>query len=454
MSNNVSILVVEDSRTQAEQLRYILEQNGYQVYVTYNGVQALDYIIMKKPTIIISDIIMPEMDGYELCKTVKTNESLKDIPVILLTGLSDPKDVIKGLSSGADNFLTKPFNEQFLLSRIRHILINKELRQCGSTEMGMEVFFEGQKHFLTSERMQIIDLLLSTFENAVQKNLELEQSNNQLKDALNQIRLLENNYRTILEKNSDAMVVVTCQGVVSYVNPAAEALFGCSANEILEKPFRFKLTSGEKKEVSIVRENNELVVAEMHVVEINWEGKNAYLASLRDVTENVQLREKLRNLSLRDELTGLYNRRGFITLAEQQLEATKVTAGKLMMFFVDLDQMKRINDQFGHHQGDQALIDTASILRETFRESDLLSRLGGDEFAVIVLGDQEDRLPELTANITKNVKKFNSRGIRKYNISLSFGVAFYDPGHPCTLDELINSADKCMYENKRSKVTA
>ncbi|MEG6522992.1 diguanylate cyclase [Desulfotomaculum sp. 1211_IL3151] len=452
MNNKVKILVVEDSRTQAEQLRYILEQNGYQVHVTYNGVQALDYISSNKPSIIISDIIMPEMDGYDLCKAVKTNEGLKGIPVILLTGLSDAKDVIKGLSCGADNFVTKPFNEQFLLSRIRHILINQELRRCGSTEMGMEVFFEGQKHFLTSERMQIIDLLLSTFENAVQKNLELEQSNNQLKDALNKIKILEHNYRTILEKNSDAMVVADCQGVMCYVNPAAETLFGCSAKEIMDQPFKYSMASGEKKEVTIERLNKDRLVAEMHVVEINWEGKNAYLASLRDVTENVQLREKLRNLSLRDELTGLYNRRGFITLTEQQLKVTKRAGEKLMLFFVDLDKLKMINDQLGHHEGDQALIDTANILIKTFRESDIISRLGGDEFAVLVLGDQKDRVPQLTARLMDHVNRHNAKGIRQYGISLSFGIAFFDAELPCSLDELINTADKNMYQNKRSKV--
>src|SRR6185503_16287206 len=122
--DKVEILVVEDSPTQAERLRYILEQHNYSVSVAQNGKQALTLLSQHKPTLVISDIMMPEVDGYQLCQQIKTNESLKDIPVILLTSLSDPKDVIRGLECRADNFITKPYDEEYLLSRIHYILAN------------------------------------------------------------------------------------------------------------------------------------------------------------------------------------------------------------------------------------------------------------------------------------------------------------------------------------------
>ncbi len=175
------ILIVEDSPTQLEQLRFILEQNGYSVRIAREGVSALHKIRERKPEMVISDIVMPELDGYSLCKIIKEDNELKDIPVMLLTNLSDPQDVIKGLQAGADNFLTKPYNEHFLLSRISYILLNKELR-LGSTssDMGIDIFFGGRKYFINSNRMQIIDLLLSTYENAIQKNAELAEANHQL----------------------------------------------------------------------------------------------------------------------------------------------------------------------------------------------------------------------------------------------------------------------------------
>lgn len=180
MEKDVTILIVEDSLTQALQLQYLLEKNGYSVVAARHGREALDHLQGHEPSLIISDIVMPEMDGYELCTHIRADERLKDIPIILLTALSDPHDVIRALECGADNFVTKPYNESFLLSRIRNILLNQELRQHSVSEMGIEIIFGGRKHFITSNRMQILDLLFSTYENAVEKNRELERVNNEL----------------------------------------------------------------------------------------------------------------------------------------------------------------------------------------------------------------------------------------------------------------------------------
>lgn len=179
MAENIKILVVEDSKIQAKQLKHVLEQNHYDVSVAYNGHEALQSIKTKPPIIVISDILMPGMDGYELCRRIKQDQNLKCIHVILLTSLTDPSDIIKGLECGADNFITKPYNELFLLSRLKYILANQELRQnvFTSSEIGIEIFFAGQKHHLNSERMQIIDLLLSTYETLVEKNKELTDAN-------------------------------------------------------------------------------------------------------------------------------------------------------------------------------------------------------------------------------------------------------------------------------------
>lgn len=175
------ILVVEDSLTQLEQLRYILEQNNYVVKTASNGLLAQEILKNGTVDLVISDILMPEMDGYELCNWIKTTPETKEIAVMLLTSLSDPKDVIRGLQAGADNFLTKPYNEHFLISRISYILLNKEIRKTSHiSDAGIDVFFGGQKYFINSDKMQIIDLLLSTYENAIHKNGELAEANKQL----------------------------------------------------------------------------------------------------------------------------------------------------------------------------------------------------------------------------------------------------------------------------------
>jgi DNA-binding response OmpR family regulator len=294
MSEDIDILIVEDSPVQAAYLQQILEQRNYHVSVAHNGKEALIAMRNHKPSIVISDIIMPEMDGYELCQSIRSDEDLKHIPVILLTQLSDPEDVIRGLEYGADNFVTKPYSEEFLLSRIRYVLMNQELRRGAVTEEAIEIFFANQKYSISSDRVQILDLLLSTYEAAIQKNQELEQANEELKIAFGTIKTLETNHRTLLEKNADAIVVVDRDGIMRFVNPAAVALFGRKAEDLLGELFDFPVVAGETTEVSVVRSGGETVVAEMRVVETNWEGESVYLASLRDITQRKRTEEALR----------------------------------------------------------------------------------------------------------------------------------------------------------------
>jgi two-component system sensor histidine kinase/response regulator len=175
------IVIVEDSPTQAEQLKCIIETHGYHVVAASNGREALALLRSDKPNLVISDIVMPEMDGYELCKQIKTDEKLKDVPVILLTALSDPADVIRGLECGADNFLTKPYDERVLLSRTEYLRLNWRLPESKQVQMGVEITFSGQKYFITSDRLQILNLLLSTYEAAVSKNRQLVQAQGELR---------------------------------------------------------------------------------------------------------------------------------------------------------------------------------------------------------------------------------------------------------------------------------
>src|SRR5882724_12769805 len=118
------ILIAEDSATQAQRLQHILEQHGYRVTATANGRLALEAAQRSKPALIISDVIMPEMNGYELCGRIKADARLSDVPVVLVTTLSDPHDVIRGLECRADNFIIKPYDEHYLLSRIQFVLLN------------------------------------------------------------------------------------------------------------------------------------------------------------------------------------------------------------------------------------------------------------------------------------------------------------------------------------------
>jgi len=188
-SNRVKteILIVEDSPTQAERLKYLLELEDYSVTVAGNGRQALAYLAGHKPTLIISDIVMPGMNGYELCKEIKSDESTWEIPVILLTSLMSSEDVLEGLACGADNFITKPYNEEYILSIISKILAGSRLRKTERVRMGVEVLIAGKRRFITADQQQMLSLLLSTYEAAVQRNSELTKVQDELRSLNEQL---------------------------------------------------------------------------------------------------------------------------------------------------------------------------------------------------------------------------------------------------------------------------
>jgi len=170
----IEILIVEDSPTQAERLRRLIQSVKYRARVAGNGRLALEAIHERKPHLVLSDIVMPEMDGYDLCRAIKADAGLRDIPVILVTSLNDPKDIIRGIECGADNFIRKPYAEDYLLNRIGHMLVNQKLRKNQNMEVGIALYLGEQKHFINAERQQILDLLISTYEQAVQVNSELQ----------------------------------------------------------------------------------------------------------------------------------------------------------------------------------------------------------------------------------------------------------------------------------------
>jgi diguanylate cyclase (GGDEF)-like protein len=169
--------------------------------------------------------------------------------------------------------------------------------------------------------------------------------------------------------------------------------------------------------------------------------------ALQCATKQYMVQTELSHLALMDELTGLYNRRGFLALADRQLRLARRSDRSLLLFFIDLDGLKQINDVFGHTEGDAALVWTAETLEATFRDSDVIARMGGDEFAALAIeasGDSE-------FSIRERLTEYLSSASRDYKLSVSLGTARFDPWNPVSIRELIAAADRAMYEQKRRR---
>lgn len=172
---------------------------------------------------------------------------------------------------------------------------------------------------------------------------------------------------------------------------------------------------------------------------------------IQDITERKRAEAAIHTLSLADELTGLYNRRGFMAFSQQHLASLHRTNQAVVIIYADLDGLKAINDSFGHKEGDRALIKTAELLKETFRSSDVLARLGGDEFTALAAVAEDEGIDKLRSRLEQKFANYNARGIVPYKLSLSIGVAQLDAAGTQSLEDLMATADIAMYENKRRK---
>lgn len=304
------ILIAEDDPVSRRVLSATLTAWGHEVVVTSNGLEA--WVALqgeKRPPLAILDWMMPEMDGLEVCRNIRRQESASSTYVILLTAKSLRADLIEALEAGADDFLTKPFDRNELRVRL---------------DVGARIV-----------------------------NLQ----------------------RSLAER---------------------------------------------------VRELEEAI------------------------EERKRAEEELRELSLTDELTGLYNRRGFFTLAEHHLKAARRMNQSSLMIYADMDGLKQINDTFGHQAGSQAISKTADILRLTFRESDIIARLGGDEFAVLAAG-AADRMDILSGRLQGKLRTYNEQAAHGYALSLSLGSVEVKADNGLTIEELVAKADEVMYRHKRCK---
>jgi diguanylate cyclase (GGDEF)-like protein len=170
-----------------------------------------------------------------------------------------------------------------------------------------------------------------------------------------------------------------------------------------------------------------------------------------NIAKRKKMEEKLYIMSLTDELTGVYNRRGFFTIAENRLKIAKRQKSELLLLYADLDNLKEINDKFGHEEGDNLLKDTVNILKSIYRECDIIARIGGDEFVVFPVGTNKSHIEIITSRLQKTIEDINAKRDQSYKLSLSVGISAYDPETVTSIDGLLAEADRLMYKHKIRK---
>lgn len=278
----------------------------------------------------------------------------------------------------------------------------------------------------------------------------------------------EERYRSLVESTEDSIYVVDRDMKYLYVNKKHMKRLGAQEDEIIgmshydfhsadeirefvEKVGRvFDTGNSTQHEHRSHRDGRYFLRTLSPIKEPSGEIVAVTVIS-KDITELKRLEEELRTLSLTDDLTGLYNRRGLMALGQQQLRMAHRLKKGLYILYADVDELKAINDSFGHKEGDRLLVMTANLLRNTFRSADIIARIGGDEFVCVLVATDETTSDTIRDRLVEGIDEFNSRRDISFKLSLSFGLSFYDPDSPRSLEELLIQADRSMYEWKSRK---
>jgi len=269
--------------------------------------------------------------------------------------------------------------------------------------------------------------------------------------------------QSLLDSIQAGIVVIDAESrTIVDMNPVVSEMLGLPREQIIGRECDTLICSADKadrlvSEEWICAERSEQVITDCRGREIpvlrtagvkEISGQKFIIVSFIDISERKKLEERLHQLSITDELTKILNRRGFITLAEQQLKVADRRKKPFYLLYADVNNMKLINDTHGHSSGDEALMQVAMALK-MFRESDIVGRLGGDEFAALFSGESGDLTKELiTKRFNENLRIISKQRDRKFKLTISVGIIRYDPQNPCSLHDLLSRADQLMYKHK------
>jgi two-component system, cell cycle response regulator len=438
------VLVVDDMLSNVRLLEAKLSAEYFEVITATNGVEALEAMASQRPDIVLLDIMMPGIDGLEVCRRMKSNPATQHVPVILVTALDQPEDRVRGLEAGADDFLTKPVNDLALFCRVKSLvrlkMLTDELSHRSPNGFALAkhsvdpVSDAPGRVLIVDNRSNLIERIRSTVADGHQLSLAEDPQ-----QAV--FRVAEGNFELVI------------------INLDLENFDGlrlCSQLRSLERTRQVPIL------IIVDPDDNQRLLRALDM------GVNDYLlrpvdklellARMKTQIKRWRYTEMLRNnvlqtleLALTDPLTGFYNRR-FLDAQVQPLAARTLEQGRPMSLLVlDVDHFKRVNDTYGHAAGDRVLVDVAERIRRSVRGNDFPCRIGGEEFVVAL----PDANIELAAKVAERIRKAISAkpmasGIPGGHlaITISIGVATCDMAER-SIDGAMKRADEALYRAKR-----
>lgn len=449
------VLVVDDIHPNVKLLEIKLSNEYFDVLTAMSGLEALEVIEKEMPDIVLLDVMMPGMDGFETCRKIRENPATTHLPVVMVTALSDPADRVRGLEAGADDFLTKPVDDVALFARVRSLLRLK---------MTMDEWLIREK---TSNQLGVIPdpESLADIRTEDSKTLIIESSS---VDAANFERSLADISGFIAKASSaeEGITLATSHDfdliICNLTLPDSDPLRLVSHLRAHERTRQTAiLTVGERAQMDLLARALDLGVNDYLLKPVDPAELAARCRTqMRRSAFQALLRSNYQHsleLALTDEMTGLYNRRYFITHLREWMVKSAETQKSLALLMIDVDFFKQVNDTHGHAAGDKVLKELAEIMTMNIRHFDLAARLGGEEFVVFMPDAVQDVSVQVAERLRNRIMsyKFELPGKDEaIPITVSIGVALWcDTAE--SIDEILERADKALYaakQNGRNKV--
>lgn len=404
----MKILFADDCHIAALPVILYLEKCGYTVNHVENGQQAIDSYLQETPDLILMDVMMPIMDGIEATKTIRALSEDHWVPIVMMTGLNEQSDILKGFDAGADDYVIKPVNLRLLLARL---------------------------------------------------------------NAMRRVVMMQESLFNILDNVFEGIITIDQKGLIKSYNRAAERIFGYAYHEVLgenikclmPKPYseqhdahldryqkdRTAHIIGVGRKVQGLRKNGEVFPMRLSVTEIRRNHETLFIGLVSDISEEEIGRRRVEFLAMHDSLTGLPNRAYLNETMELILHSAASSDKKHALLFIDLDGFKPINDELGHDCGDQALRIIAQRLRSHLPADDFVARIGGDEFVVLCYDVQTaENALKIAGRLLEAIKGVMLLNEQPRQMSASIGITLI-PQHGKTATELLTLADKAMYQAKK-----
>ena len=438
------ILVVDDVPANVKLLQAKLTSEYYDVITAVDGFDAINKTKKHKPDLILLDVMMPGMDGFETCAKIKTDQTLSHIPVVMVTALSDKSDRLKGLEAGADDFITKPINDAALFARVKSLIRIKtlldELRLRDATGKEMGVDPDKSNSFVadvSGAKVLLVDDDVVQSKNVISK-LKESYVTELVEDPENALEVAKNG-------EFDAVIISTMLSDMDGLRLASHIK---NQEETRNVPI---VVIVDEDDTKVMLKSLELGINDYLVSPVD---KNEMAVRVRTQIRRKRYQEALKNqyqksveMALTDGLTGLYNRHYLNTHLNNMVKQATKNGKKLALMIMDMDHFKQVNDTYGHDAGDMVLKQLAGIITNAARSTDLAARFGGEEFVML--------MPETDVNSALGVANRMREAVEKtqfvidnegktINKTISIGLAnLFEAGD--SPEGLLKRADEALY---------